>query len=291
MGSAPWRRWLTHMLLFLSSAAALAAEQRLQIAPHATDERLAESEPAHLVVYDPGVDNAPLLVWLGGTGGKPMSGPQEFYQTAREQGYRLVALSYLNTPAVSQVCVGAALRAQPACAGQLRQHRAWGEPLSRWVTDRPEDAIVPRLTRLLQHLARTDAAGNWSPYLNGDAPRWERLVLTGQSQGGGMAAFIAQTQRVAGVIMFSGGWDHAPGGDIAAWYGRNSATPPQRWHGSFHVQEVQAATMDRIYQRLGLPPSQIHALDQPIQGRMPHGEGIHNTAYRPIWLQMLHLKP
>jgi dienelactone hydrolase len=73
-----------------------------------------------------------------------------------------------------------------------------------WPID-PEEAIVPRLTRLLQHLARTDAAGRWDQYLNGDAPRWERLVLAGQSQGGGMAAFIAQTRRVAGVIMFSGG--------------------------------------------------------------------------------------
>ena len=49
------------------------------------------------------------------------------------------------------------------------------------------------------------AAGRLTGDLNGDAPRWERLVLAGQSQGGGMAAFIAQTRRVAGVIMFSGG--------------------------------------------------------------------------------------
>ena len=39
---------------------------------------------------------------------------------------------------------------------------------------------MPRLTRLLQHLARTDAAGRWDQYLNGDAPRWERVVLAGQ---------------------------------------------------------------------------------------------------------------
>lgn len=291
MGSAHRLRWLLNVLLCVASTAAIAAEQRLLIAPHATDERLSESDAAHLVVYEPGVENAPLLVWLGGTGGKPVSGPQDFYDTARAQGYRLVALSYLNTPAVSQVCVGPALRAQPACAAQLRQHRAWGEPLSRWVSDRPEDAIVPRLTRLLQHLARNDPAGNWGTYLNGDAPRWDRLVLAGQSQGGGMAAYIAKTQRVAGVIMFSGGWDHGAGGDIAAWYGRPSETPLQRWHGSFHVQEAQAATMDRIYRRLGIPATQIHALELPVQGRLPHGEGIHHTGYRPVWVEMLRLGP
>ncbi len=72
------------------------------------------------------------------------------------------------------------------------------------------------------------------------------------------ASFIAQTQRVAGVIMFSGGWDPGPGGAIAQWYSRASETPPERWHGSFHVLEGQAATMELIYQRLGLPASQIH---------------------------------
>lgn len=149
---------------------------------------------------------------------------------------------------------------------------------------------MPRLTRLLQHLARTDAAGRWDQYLNGDAPRWERLVLAGQSQGGGMAAFIAKTRRVAGVIMFSGGWDHRPGGDIAQWYSRASETPPQRWHCTFHVQEAQAATMERIYQRLGLTASQIHGLAQPVQGAQAHGEGIHNPAYRALWQQMLELQ-
>jgi pimeloyl-ACP methyl ester carboxylesterase len=265
----------------------MAVEQRLLIAPHATDERLSDTDAAHLVIYEVGAEDAPLLVWLGGTGGKPVSGPRHFYETALQQGYRLVALSYVNTPAVSQVCVGATLRAQPNCAGRLRQHRAWGEPQTSLVADRPEDAIVPRLTRLLRHLARSDAAGRWDQYLDGDALRWERLVLAGQSQGGGMAAFIAQTRRVAGVIMFSGGWDHGPGGDIAQWYARGSETPPQRWHGTYHVQEVQAATMESIYQRLGLPASQIHGLALPVQGGQPHGEGIHNPVYRPLWQQML----
>ncbi len=49
--------------------------------------------------------------------------------------------------------------------------------------------------------------------------------------------------------------------------------------------------MELIYQRLGLPAAQIHALAQPVQGRQAHGEGIHNLAYRPLWQQMLTLQP
>lgn len=107
-----------------------------------------------------------------------------------------------------------------------------------------------------------------------------------------MAGFIAQTRRVAGVLMFSGGWDHGPDGDIAAWYSRDSQTPSQRWHGSFHVDEPQAATMERIYRRLGVPATQIHALSQPVRpGGSPHGEGIANPAYKPMWERMLKLQP
>lgn len=211
--TGPHRCWAAALVLLCAASAALAAvaaasaEKRLLIAPHATDTRLAAGEAEHLVVYDPAVDNAPLLVWLPGTGGQPASGPQLFFETALQQGYRVLALSYVNTPAVSQVCVGAVLRTQPACAGRMRQHRVWGEPASGVLADRAEDAIVPRLSRLLQHLAQEDAAGRWGEYLDGTQPRWARVVLAGQSQGGGMAAYLAQTQRVAGVVMFSGGWD------------------------------------------------------------------------------------
>lgn len=102
-----------------------------------------------------------------------------------------------------------------------------------------------------------------------------------------MAAYIAQTRRVAGVIMFSGGWDRQSADEIADWYLRPSATPLQRWHGTYRVQEPQAAAMDSIYRRLGLPATQIHALAEPLRGANPHGEGISNAAYQPLWAQML----
>lgn len=281
-------------LVLAAAGTAQAAEQQRLVAPHQTDARLAVGEAPHLVLQE--TDRAsspdePLLVWLPGTGGQPATGPRKFLEAALQQGYRVLGLSYLDTPAVSQVCVGATLRAQPACAGRLRQQRVWGEPQTRLIDDRPEDAIVPRLTRLLQHLARSDPAGAWAQYLDGDEPRWSRLVLAGQSQGGGMAAYIAQTRRVAGVVMFSGGWDQRTRGEIADWYGRPSATPPQRWHATFHTEEAQADTMAQIYRRLGLPAGNIHALAEPVQGRRAHGEAITNGAYRPLWETMLRLQP
>jgi hypothetical protein len=91
--------------------------------------------------------------------------------------------------------------------------------------------------------------------------------------------------------VFSGGWDQRARGEIADWYGRVSVTPPPRWHATFHAQEPQAETLAHIYRRLGVPAENIHALGEPVQGRQPHGEGISNAVYRPLWVQMLQRQP
>ena len=291
MKSFPGAHGLLACLLLVCLSAAQGGEQRLLIPPHLTDQRLAAEEPPHLVVYDTDKAQAPLLVWLPGTNGKAAPGQRQFFETVAEQGYRLASLTYLNDKSVSQICVGATLRSQPACAGRVRQQRVWGEPQTRLINDKPEEAIVPRLTQLLKHLVRSDAAGQWEQYLDGEEPRWERIILAGQSQGGGMAGFIAKTRRVAGAIMFSGGWDHRQDGDIADWYSRPSLTPPQRLHGTFHQEEPQAATMDRIYRRMGLPAENIHGLSLPVKARTPHGEAIANPDYKPLWVEMLKLRP
>ncbi len=273
----------------LAAALTAVAQQRttLSVDPRAADARLAGGEPAHWIAYDPALAEAPLVVWLPGTNGQPEHGPKALFATMLDEGYRFIGLSYHDTQAVAQICVQARLRAQPNCAAHVRQQRVWGDLPSAPIDDRPEDAIVPRLTGLLRHLAERDPAGHWEAYLDGAEPRWSRIVLAGQSQGGGMAAFLAQTRSVAGVLVFSGGWDHGANGDIATWYRRRSVTPPERWQATYNVQEPQAGTLDRIYRTLGIPAAQVHALDLPVVARLPHTDGVGNPAYAPLWRQML----
>ncbi|MCE4554517.1 BPSS1187 family protein [Roseateles cellulosilyticus] len=268
------------------------AEQRaVAVPPQATDARLGGDEPPHTVVYDPTLAE-PLWVWLPGTHGRADAAHKALFQAVRDAGFRLVGLSYLDGEAVSQVCVGPRLRAHPACAAAFRQQRVWGDAPSAPIADRPEDAIVPRLTRLLRYLAAQDPEGQWASYLDGDEPRWSRIVLAGQSQGGGMAAYLAKTRAVAGVMMFSGGWDREPNGAPARWYRLPSATPPARWQATYNVREAQADLLADVYAALAIPPMQVHALDLPVVARQPHGDGIVNPSYAPLWRAMLDsLKP
>lgn len=280
-------RRLLGLAALLCALAAQAQVRTLTVAPQATDGRLGVDEAPHWVAYDPAAAQ-PLLVWLPGTNGRPADGPKGVLRAALDAGYRVLGLSYLNHVAVSQVCAGPRLRSHRHCAEAVRQQRVWGDVGSGLIADRAEDAIVSRLTQLLRQLDRQDPAGQWLGYLDGAEPRWSRIVLAGQSQGGGMAAFIAKTREVAGVLSFSGGWDRDADGGLARWYRRPAATPVERWHATYHVNENAADLLARSYRDLGIPPAQVHALDLPMRpGGQPHGEGIANPAYAPLWRQML----
>jgi hypothetical protein len=57
--------------------------------------------------------------------------------------------------------------------------------------------------KLLQYLQRQFPREGWGDYIVGDSVQWSRIITSGHSQGGGHAAYIATTQDVERVIIFS----------------------------------------------------------------------------------------
>jgi hypothetical protein len=271
----------------------------LRIKPSATNATIRAWDTTHVVYYDPSIQSNRILLWLAGTNGTPLSIPAELFNTALAQGYRVIALSYITVPAVSQVCVGDVLSSNVNCAEQFRRRRIYGDNTFPSIADEPQDAIISRLSKLLQWLNTHDADGKWSNYLSADGatPKWSTLAISGQSQGGGMAEFIGQRESVARVISFSGGWDYANAREkkIAGWYSKTSATPMEKWYATYNVNENAAAQIREISTALRIPSGQIFALDKPLMNANAatsaanpyHGDGIRNVAYKPVWLRML----
>lgn len=293
-----WVKWAgktaAAALLFSSATAAWADAVRKDILPADTDGGIVANSGPHIVFSSERGGRAPLLVFLPGTGGettRTVVGEQAFIDTALAQGYRFIILSYIDTPAVSQVCTRPVLATNPDCAAQLRQKRAFGENTTALIQDKPKDAIVHRLTALLRYLAKTDPQGRWEQYLDQQAVDWSKVVLSGQSQGGGMAAYIAKRVAVRGVIDFSGGWDMRANNRIASWYSSPGVTPPDRLFGTYHVQENFASAIHLSYNAMRIPADHQFALNKPI--RRPnadnpgHGEGASNPVYRELWQEML----
>ncbi|MEQ1694077.1 MAG: hypothetical protein ABMA00_22500, partial [Gemmatimonas sp.] len=270
-----------------------------RVKPSATNATIHAWDTAHVVYYDPSTPSSRILLWLAGTNGTPLNIPAELFNTALAQGYRVIALSYITVPAVSQICVGDRLHANVNCAEQFRRRRIYGDQTFASIGDEPQDAIISRLSHLLRWLNTHDAGGKWSTYLSTDGatPRWSRIAVSGQSQGGGMAEFIGQREDVARVISFSGGWDYANSREktIAGWYSNTSVTPMGKWFATYNVNEIAAAQIREISTALRIPSGQIFALDKPLMNANAatsaanpyHGDGIRNVAYKSVWLRML----
>jgi hypothetical protein len=280
---------VTIATLFLNGAVEVkAAIREIFVKPHETDPAITLADKPHYVAYDPQAAGAQLFVFMPGTGGTPERSP--LLDTAIEQGYRVISLSYPNKPAVAQVCVGSGDR---LCAAKFRQKRVFGGNETWDIAGTPADSIVNRLTKLLQYLAATDENSRWDEYLSGDGPRWNRVAVGGQSQGGGMAAFLAKKRAVARVIAFSGGWDNQgqPGpvrpADVAAWYSTPASTPAGRWFGTYHEQEEHAAAIARTYDALGIPRGNVVVFRTPVPRGTAHVFGVNNPANVSEWRRLL----
>jgi len=272
----------------------------IKVKPSKLDQSVRMADDPHIVFYNPKIKNNKILLWLTGTGGTTKRVPESFISTALESGYRVVAISFISEPGVSQVCIGDNLKSDTDCAAEFRRMRIYGTPAFSLIPDKPQDAIVPRFIKLLQNLSKSDPQGGWSAYLKNDSPDWSKIAVSGQSQGGGMAEFIAQNNSVDRVISFSGGWDYSNSKEkkIAGWYFNKSKTPVEKWYATYHVDEIAAKTLGEICTALKIPKDHIFALDKKIDfssekpnkgnNRNPyHTQGIKNTIYKSVWQTML----
>ncbi len=256
----------------------------LKIKPSLTDGTITNTDVPHYIKYKPSNAQSKLLLFLPGTNGIPEKGPMQLFNTAIAQGYKVINLSYINEQAVARYCRGENLKNDPDCTEKFRTQRIFGTQLSTFIPDEPQDAIINRFVKLLVYLIKVDPKGKWGEYLDGDQPNWNIITLAGQSQGGGMAAFMAKQIKVNRVITFSGGWDYSKEKEIAKWYASESVTPPNRWFGVYHTKEPMAATLAESYQAMAIPDNHIFPLDLQIrEGKKAHGEGIRNITYEGMW--------
>lgn len=260
------------------------------IRPSATDSAIRRFDsPSYVLFNDNSGPGANLLVFLNGTDGRP-PGPVPFLKAAADAGYRVIALTAIDVPAVAQYC---APNPDPNCSGNFRRMRIYGDAAipDPAVENTPAESIVNRLVKLLQYLDRQEPQRKWGDYLENGAPKWSRIALTGQSQGAGMSAFIAQEHEVARVILFSSPWDYIETkghhATLAPWLSGPSKTPLQRWYAGYHEHENTAGLIQRAYAALRIPPDHIRVFkrDLPVSPQVArhhnlyHMQGISSPSY------------
>jgi len=260
-----------------------------EVKPSDTDSAITRFNEPNYVVFDgESTADADLVIFLPGTAGKP-SNVARLLGVVATQGYRVVGLEYNDVPAVIQVCPQNSLA---SCSATFRQRRVFGGDVKSVVENTQAESIVNRLAKLLAYLQGHDPPRHWGDYLTGDEPNWSRIVVSGLSQGAGMAAYIAKQKAVARVVLFSSPWDFQRSSkQLAPWLIEPSATPRERWFAEYHRRENTASLIARAYQALQIPTSNIKVFDLDLPGNMRftkdnpyHGSTVSVPAYAPEWV-------
>lgn len=262
-----------------------------QILPSAADAGVKQfDEPNIAVSPKSALADAPLVVFMSGTGGRPAN-TISLLKVIAGQGYRVLGLEYDDEPAVVQVCPQ---DPDPDCSARFREMRISGTGGFTKVTNPPAEAIVPRLVAALRRLNGLYPKEGWGGYLDGDRPRWAAIVVSGLSQGAGMAAYLAKQHAVRRVVLFSSPWEFT-GADRhpAPWLSLPSATPPERWQAEYNAREKTVPLIRAAYAALAIPAANIRVFDLALppgvraDGPNPyHGITIRDVRYAKQWRAM-----
>lgn len=237
------------------------------VVPAVTDPAITTDPEEHQVVLQPSLPlRDELVVWFSGSCGQPRN-QRRFLREAARLGFRAIGLNYANCPQVNALCDPLQPGA-PDCYEQVRLERLDGVDRTPLVAVTPANGITNRLVKLLAWLDAQFPSEGWGQFLDGGAPRWERLVVAGHSQGGGMAAIVAKEHLVARVAMLS--WkDTITPLNPAPWLSAPKATPVDRWYGLSH-QHSSPIPEEVAWNAIGLTGTTVNVDTTPAPWGLAH---------------------
>lgn len=264
------------------------------IRPSEADPAITRYDEPDLVFFNRSSGDHPeLVLFMSGTGGKPKNA-RLLLGVVANLGYRAIGLEYNDEPAVVQTCPR---DPDPDCSAKFRQKRIFGDDVTSVVDNTPAEAVVTRLVKLLQYLDARHPGEHWGDYLANGEPDWSRIVVSGLSQGAGMAAYIAKKKPVARAVLFSSPWDFTmPGRRLAPWLDDPGATSPERWFAEYHALEETADLLARAYVILKIPSDHVFVFNADLPQHHPPKNPYHSStiilpAYIPQWQAMFGQAP
>ena len=277
------------------------------VLPKLTDNAIntyTEAGDEHYIYLSDSIEKVnKLFVFLPGTGGRGKN-PRIISTYAASVGYHTIALTYPSDVALAQMCRNTS---DDSCFNYGRREICFGDDVSvSWDVNKA-NCIENRLQKLLVYLKDNYPADNWSQFLTkNNEINWEKICISGQSQGGGHAAFIGMQRKLDRVIMFASPKDFSLGlNKPGAWLGAKSITPINRFFGFVHtMDETNGCTWEeqkQIFTLMGFdalgkwenvddqqpPYNHTRTLTSLKPQDFPHGSVIRDTNYQVAWRYML----
>jgi hypothetical protein len=129
----------------------------------------------------------------------------------------------------------------------------------------PPNSAEQRITKGLLYLQQQIPQGDWTYFLDGDKPKWSKIIISGISHGASSSAVIGKHRLVHRVVSLSGPLDSGQ-----AWLKKPSITPIDRFFAFTHTGDNQHQGHLQSFADLGLLGDPIS-----VDGASPPYEGSH----------------
>lgn len=180
-----------------------------------------------------------LVVYLHGAGAPTTCGSRDHGEVLAAMGFHVLQPCYVSDYGVGN------------CGddiGGCRLEAFEGVDHHDFIDIPPPDSIERRVVRALEHLQDEHPGGDWQYFLDGDAPRWSEIVISGISHGASSSGLIGSVRLVHRVVMLSGPYDVDQPWLEAPWI-----TPIDRAWGFTHTGDEQHEGHLAAFETLGLP--------------------------------------
>ncbi|MFN3916461.1 MAG: BPSS1187 family protein [Flavobacteriales bacterium] len=216
------------------SIVSLSAQTIHTVQPNVADPLSGTPNANHYIYINTSVlPKNKLFLFFPGSGGTPY-GYREVLKLAANLGYHSVGLTYPNGVVINSLC---AFSADTTCHSRARLEIFDGQDRHNGISVDEYNSIERRTLKLLEYLHQTYPTENWGQYLSGNDILWNKIIVSGHSQGGGHAGIISKIKEVDRVVMFAA-LDWIPllnrNADWITWQG---ATAQHNYYGFIHEQD------------------------------------------------------
>lgn len=148
-------------------------------------------------------------------------------------GYHVIGLSYIYLPAINPICK---TTNDVNCHYNARMETIDGVDRHPSVSVDVPNSILNRLDKLLQYLVANKPGQGWEQFYSGGVIQWNKIIVTGHSQGASLSGILGKEFPVKRVVMFSV-IDYLESGAIPSWV--NNTTNSEKYYALIHPKDEQ----------------------------------------------------